>query len=121
MARILFVDDDPDTLATLTKAVQIFGHQAILAGSGQDALTLAAEQAPDLIFLDMSLPDMNGLTLISVLHEQESTSQIPVLMLSAGPEADTAEQAQVAGAKAYLSKPIRLQALLDAIQEYTAK
>ncbi|HEX9028347.1 MAG TPA: response regulator [Anaerolineales bacterium] len=121
MARILFVDDDPYTLETLTKAVQIFGHQALLAGNGQDALVLAAEQSPDLIFLDMSLPDMDGIDLTGLLIAQESTAHIPVLILSAGPEADAGEQAKAAGARAYLSKPIRLQTLLDAIQEYAAQ
>ncbi len=120
MARILFVDDDPLTLETLTHAVQLFGHQAILAGTAQEALTKAAEHCPDLIFIDMMLPDMDGLELVSSLRAQPATTDIPMLMLSAGPEIGAQERAIQAGAKDYVCKPIRLQALLDVIQRYTS-
>ena len=119
MARILFVDDDPYTLETLTKAVEVLGHQALLAASGSEGLRVAAEQAPDMIFTDMHLTDMDGLTLVGKLRDQESTAKIPVVVLSASPYADAVEQAQEAGAKAYYNKPIRLQTLLEVIQEFT--
>jgi CheY-like chemotaxis protein len=119
MARILFVDDDPDTLETLTAAVKVLGHQAILAKNGQEGLCAAIEQSPDLIFIDMSLTDMNGLELVKSLKQQDATRHIPTLMLSANPEAAVSEHALAAGAKAYLSKPVRLQSLMEAIQKYT--
>lgn len=118
MARILFVDDDPFTLETLTKAVSLFGHQAILAGDGREALAAASEQLPEIIFVDMSLPDMDGLELVGLLHNQAGTKDIPIFMLSAGPELESSERALAAGARAYLSKPIRLQTLLDVIQKH---
>jgi CheY-like chemotaxis protein len=118
MARILFVDDDPDTLETFSAAVKVLGHQAILAKNGQEGFYVAVEQSPDLIFIDMSLTDMNGLELIKDLGEQDITRHIPTLMLSATPEADVSENAIAAGAKAYLSKPVRLQSLLEIIQKY---
>ena len=120
MARILFVDDDPYTLETLTKAVQIFGHQALLAGNGEQALALALQELPDLIMTDMRLPDMDGLSLVKRIKEETLLAQIPVVMLSASPEIDIAEVAQLAGAKAFVNKPIRLQALLDVIARYTS-
>ena len=64
MARVLFVDDDPMTLETLGKAMDVFGHQSIWATNGQEALQIAGEQIPDIIFLDMNLPDIGGLALI---------------------------------------------------------
>jgi CheY-like chemotaxis protein len=121
MAQILFVDDDPLTLEMLTRAVQLFGHEAVLAASAQEALILTGQRTPDLIFVDGSLPDMDGLSLLRCLRDQPATAHVPVLMLSAGPELDAAGLAKAAGAQAYLSKPIRLQTLLDVIQEYTAK
>lgn len=119
MARILFVDDDPFTLETLTKAVEVFGHQALSAHNGEDGLEMAATLSPDLIFTDLRLPDMDGLTLVSKLHEHTDTAHIPVLVLSASPVLDAVERAKAAGAREYLNKPIRLQALLDIIQHYT--
>ena len=91
MARVLFVDDDPYTLETLNKSVEILGHQAILASSGKEALTLAAEQIPDLIITDMMLPDMDGLVLLNLLSQDITTAPIPVVMLSASPEIDIAD------------------------------
>lgn len=119
MARILFIDDDPFTLDTLTRAVRIFGHEALTAATGQDALSVLAEQTPDLIFVDSRLPDMDGLSLIKLFMARADTCDIPILMLSAGPEIDGAEAAKAAGARAYISKPIRLQALVDLIRVYT--
>jgi|YelNatPaOPRAMG01_1025707.scaffolds.fasta_scaffold02140_3 CheY-like chemotaxis protein len=120
MARILFVDDDPFTLETLTKAVEVFGHQALLADNGTTGFELAVGQAPDLIFTDMRLPDMDGLAFVQKLQTHPQTKIIPVLVLSASPVLDAIEMAKAAGAKDYINKPIRLQALLDIIQKYTA-
>lgn len=120
MARILFVDDDPYTLETLTKSVQMFGHHALLANSGTEALEQAATQSPDLIMTDMMLPDMDGLELLNFLNNNAVTAKIPVVMLSASPEIDLAEICQAAGAETFLNKPVRLQTLIDVIQQYTS-
>jgi len=121
MARILFIDDDPLTLETLTKAVEVFGHQALLATTGKEGLAIAAEQSPDLIFTDMSLHDINVLKLIKKLKAKPATAHIPVLILTASPELGAVEVTKAAGAEAFLSKPIRLQDLLDIINNHTAK
>lgn len=120
MARILFVDDDPNTLETLTKSVQLFGHQAVVAKTGQEALEQAAAQSPDLIMTDMMLPDMDGLQLLRHLQKDAASAHIPVVMLSASPEIDVAEISQAAGAETFLTKPVRLQTLIDVIQRYTS-
>jgi CheY-like chemotaxis protein len=118
MARILFIDDDPLTLETLSKAVEVFGHQALHAHTAKEGLTLARQQSPDLIFTDLRLPDMEGLVLVERLHSDPLTAAIPVLVLSASPELDQVERAQAVGAQGYISKPIRLQTLLDMIQKH---
>jgi CheY-like chemotaxis protein len=119
MARILFIDDDPLTLQTLKKSVELFGHQAILANSGSEALALAAEQSPDLIMTDMSLPDMDGLALIKLFQQEPILKDIPMVMLSASPELDASHLALAAGAREFLAKPVRLQTLQQVIQRYT--
>lgn len=120
MARILFIDDDPYTLETLGKAVEVFGHQPLWATNGQEAMQAASQQDPDIIFLDMSLPDIGGIELIGKLRGVASLTDTPILVLSASPELDAAELAIKAGAQAYLNKPIRLQTLLDTIQQHTS-
>ena len=119
MRRILFVDDDPLTLALLAKAAEILGHQAILAHTGEEALRAAAEQAPDLIFVDHLLEDVDGLVVIRSLRAAPQTTSIPVVMLSAGQELDGKEAALAAGAAAFVQKPILLQALQEIICQFT--
>jgi len=118
MATILFIDDDPFTLETLMKAVGVFGHQALLAATGNEGLTTAVTQKPDLIFTDMRLPDMDGLELIAGLKQNPETTGIPVMILSASPVLDAVEKAKAAGAQMYIEKPLRLQTLHEIIHQY---
>ncbi len=121
MARILFIDDDPFTLETLMKAVGVFGHQALLAATGNEGLQTAMTQTPDIIFTDMRLPDMDGLELITMLKQQPITAGIPVMILSASPVLDAVDKAKAAGAQMYLEKPLRLQTLEEIIQQYASE
>ena len=118
MALILFVDDDPYTLLTLTKAVEVLGHNAITASTIAEALTLASEKSPDLIFTDMRLSDKVGTSLINQLKTQKSTANIPTFVLSASPDVGDVDEVKDAGAIAYLDKPIRLDTLLNIIEQY---
>jgi CheY-like chemotaxis protein len=120
MARILFVDDDPMTLETLRRSVELFGHQAIQATSGAQALKIASEQTPDLVLTDLRLPDMDGLNLVSAMKRGPATEAIPVVVLSASVEADMADVCRAAGAAEFVQKPIRLAALQELIARYTS-
>ncbi len=119
MARILFVDDDPLTLETLKRSVELFGHEAILASSGEQAQRLIGEQPPDLILTDMRLPDMDGLSLVKIIKHDPNISGVPVIMLSASPEIDARQVSLEAGAEEFLAKPVRLQTLQNVIERFT--
>lgn len=121
MARILFVDDDPLTLETLKRSVELFGHEAILATSGKQAETIIADHRPDLILTDMRLPDMDGLSLVKTIKETPSVADIPIVVLSASPEVDVGEISLAAGAEEFLTKPVRLETLQDVIRRYAGK
>jgi two-component system sensor histidine kinase RpfC len=120
MARILFIDDDPITLEILGKAAQILGHAPTLANQARPAIQTAADQQPDLIMMDMMMPDMDGLDVLACLRAQPSTSQIPVVILSAGATPDDAQLVMQAGAQEYLTKPVSLAVLVETIKKYTA-
>lgn len=121
MAKILFVDDDSVTLELMGQAAKLLGHEAILAQSGDQALMQAKEIRPDLIFLDMMMPNKDGLQVLTELKGQEETTNIPIIILSAGTSRDDAVVAELAGASGYLPKPIPLQTLMDTITRYTAR
>ena len=119
MASILFVDDDLMTLETLKRSVEIFGHQALQASSGEMAKVVARDQIPDLILTDLRLPDTDGLSLVRAIKGDPATVQIPIIVLSASVEVDIADACREAGAEEFIPKPVRLQVLQDLIARYT--
>lgn len=121
MASILFIDDDPMTLETLSRSIEIFGHQALIASSGEQAQELVAGESPDLIMTDMNLPDIDGISLVKHLKADPRTSSIPIVVLSASPEVDAGEIALAAGAEEFLEKPLRLDKLQSVIDQYTSR
>jgi CheY-like chemotaxis protein len=119
MAHILFVDDDHITLEILGKAAELLGHKPILLDIGKSAVSTAEEEQPDLIMMDMMMPDTDGLTVLSELRSRPNTANIPVVILSAGSSWDDSDRVKAAGAQAYLNKPVSLTMLMDTIQKYT--
>lgn len=121
MASILFVDDEPLTRKLLTQAATIMGHAAITASNEEEALQLANDSQPDLIVTDVNLNGKRSLQMIQQLHNAPGTRAIPIVTLSAMNLSEIEAEAQASGAVASLEKPIRLQALLEVISEYTPK
>jgi CheY-like chemotaxis protein len=120
MACILFVDDDYFTLETYEKIFSLFGHQILLAESGEEALEVVKEHALDLIVLDMRLPEMDGFELLKQLKSDPATKEIPAVMVSANPDL-YARQAIAAGAQHYISKPVYPEKLLEIIEQKDGK
>lgn len=120
MARILFVDDDPLTLETYSTIIGYFGHDVLLAGNGEQAMQVATQEIPDMLVLDMNMPDMHGFDLLRKLRKNPKTSHLPAVMVSASPDA-FAESAIAAGAQEFRSKPVRPDDLLALIDQYTAQ
>ena len=87
MARILFVDDDPLTLETYSTIISYFGHDVLLASNGAQALQVAVQDLPDLLVLDMNMPDMHGFDLLRKLRKNPVTANLPAIMVSASPDA----------------------------------
>ncbi len=111
MTRILFVDDDILTLNLMGKVAELLGHQALLSSTGCSGLEMAVSERPDLILVDLRLPDQNGIEVIHALRSLPATAETPVFLLSAGISSKTAEAARVAGAEGCLEKPIDLEQL----------
>jgi CheY-like chemotaxis protein len=121
MARVLVVDDDPDLLTLVEMQLRHQGHRVLTAGSGPDALALVADEgAPDIAVLDVAMPGMNGLALLSELRARKGLEHLPAIFLSArvGPE-DIKAGTQLGAV--YLTKPYVMSALLDAIDNVLAE
>jgi PAS domain S-box-containing protein len=104
--RVLMVDDDPDIRDVAIVALELVGgYSVVLAGSGEEGLQVAREQAPDVILLDVMMPGMDGPSTLVRLREDPATSAIPVVFLTA--KAQAAERERLAGmhVAGILSKP----------------
>lgn len=104
--RILLIEDDPD----IQKMVQLSlkfqgGHQVSVAFNGREGLVKAAAELPDLILLDVMMPEMDGYEACRLLKSQTSTSHIPVVFLSARAQQSEIQRGRDLGAIGYLVKP----------------
>jgi DNA-binding NtrC family response regulator len=120
MATILVVDDELGIRALLSEILTDEGHSVELAENAVEARACRERQRPDLVLLDIWMPDVDGITL---LKEWGTTAQLtmPVIMMSGHGTIDTAVEAMKFGAMAFLEKPITLQKLLRAVEQGLAK
>jgi CheY-like chemotaxis protein len=114
--RILVVDDDADQLEALLYRLQKLGYEAASADSGQQAIEAATSVVPDLVLLDLCLPDANGFEVCEQLGDSAATCGIPVIILSGMETDDIVRRARNAGCAYYLRKPYDPNVLLTLIQ-----
>jgi CheY-like chemotaxis protein len=112
--KILVVEDDHDLALLLRRQLESEGYHVLLAGSGEDALWLAREEQPQLITLDLMLPDMDGFAVLERLKEHPETAPIPVVIVSIMGEPDKGFSL---GAVDYVSKPFDEEKLLQSIRQ----
>ncbi len=114
--KILVVDDEDDILNFLELVLSEKGYEVVTASGGQEALTRAQLERPDLVLLDIMMPQMDGWEVLKLLRVDEETAEIPVAMLSARTEARDRVQGLQEGAIDYICKPFSLSELLGKIE-----
>jgi two-component system phosphate regulon response regulator PhoB len=105
MERVLIVDDDPDIQKLVSYNLTQAGYQVVTAASGLEALNAVQDQTPDLIVLDIMLPDLDGLEVCRRLRRQEKTRRIPIIMLTARTQEVDRVVGFELGADDYVMKP----------------
>jgi CheY-like chemotaxis protein len=104
--KILIVDDDPATLLVSSMALQYTGgFEVLLASSGTDALECARENRPDAILMDIVMHDLDGLSVLNKLRNQEETGNIPVIFHTARTNPTDLKKLLSSGAKGVIGKP----------------
>ena len=116
MARILLVEDNEMNRDMLSRRLERRGYEVTLAVDGNEGLEKARSEQPDLILMDMSLPGLDGWEATRQLKEDEATSGIPVIALTAHAMAGDREKALAAGCDDYDTKPVDFKRLLGKIQ-----
>ncbi len=113
--KLVIVDDEADIrrlIAFLLRSYDLYEAQ-----NGRRALELIRETLPDLVLLDVMMPEMTGLEVLDAMHENPLTASIPVVLLSAKGQADEIERGMRSGAARYLVKPFESQALRACVEE----
>jgi signal transduction histidine kinase/DNA-binding response OmpR family regulator len=114
---ILIVDDEEDTLQLLRDRLSEEGFQTMEASNGKDAITKATENCPDLILLDIMMPEVNGWDVMEELQRKETTASIPVVVLSAATTEADLQRGYRMGIKNYLTKPFEIKELIFEIKK----
>lgn len=121
MARVLLVEDFADSREYFAQILQVNGHSVIEAESGHEAVYLAAQEAPDLILMDLSLPELDGWQATCQLKSQPATSTIPVIAITANALSGDEQRARDAGCDDYMAKPVLPRELLDRVAHYSGR
>ena len=118
MARILIVDDSPSQLYNLQKIVEKLGHDTITAEDGAEGVELARSEQPDLILMDVVMPNLNGFQATRTISRDDSTSHIPIILVTTKDQETDRVWGMRQGAKGYVTKPISEKALISVIREH---
>jgi len=114
-ARILYVEDNPQNMRLVRKFLSMAGYEMLEAADGLTALDMAGSQCPDLILLDINLPDIDGVEVTARLKATPELSHIPVVALTANAMHGDRERFLAAGCEGYIPKPITKNELLNTI------
>jgi twitching motility two-component system response regulator PilH len=117
MAKVLIVDDSEAHLYSLAKIVEGQGHEAITAGGGEEGVKAAIDHHPDLILMDVVMPDLNGFQATRKISKTESTSDIPVIFVTTKNLETDRIWGMRQGAAAYLTKPVDKGELVSAMNK----
>jgi two-component system cell cycle response regulator DivK len=115
MARILVIEDNAANMTLAKFLLESVGHSVLSATDAEAGLTLAREEQPNLILMDIQLPGMDGLEATMRLKRDRATSAIPVIALTSLAMKGDEERIRAAGCDAYIAKPMRYQEFLAAV------
>jgi CheY-like chemotaxis protein len=121
MPKILMIEDNEQNRDALSRRLQRHGYDVITAIDGRQGITMAQSELPDLILMDLNLPDVDGWEATRLLKEAPETRAIPIMAMTAHAIAGDQERALQAGCDDYHAKPVEFQRLLTQIEALIKK
>lgn len=115
MRKILIMDDESDTLTMLGMTLKLAGYQVASADTGQKALAIVPEFQPDLLILDVMMPDISGIDVLNAVKQQYAAAPA-VIFLSASVRNEDVDAGMAAGAYTYLFKPVLRDKLIETVK-----
>ena len=116
--QILVVEDNEKNMKLFRDVLQATGHRTLEAATGGQAVELATAHSPDLVLMDIQLPDIGGVEALGRLRADERTASVPVVALTAQAMEGDRERFLAAGFDGYLSKPVNVAELMDTVKRY---
>ncbi|GAB4524666.1 MAG: response regulator [Anaerolineae bacterium] len=113
--KVLYVEDNPQNMRLVRKMLRVGGHEMLEASTGRAGLEIAAQEVPDLILMDINLPDIDGMEATMRLKADPRLKHIPVVALTANAMFGDRERFLEAGCDGYLAKPISRNELLNTL------
>jgi twitching motility two-component system response regulator PilH len=120
MARILIVDDSPSQLMGMKRIVEKLGHEALTAEDGAAGVEAAKAQKPDLILMDVVMPNLNGFQATRAISKEATTAHIPIVLVTTKDQETDKVWGMRQGAKAYITKPFNENQLIEVINSLLA-
>jgi signal transduction histidine kinase len=117
---ILYIEDDPGSQILVQRTLAFAGYRVVVASCGIEGIDTAAREMPDMILMDINLPDLSGREVTTKLRGDERFRGVPIVALTALSQAGEREKAIAAGASGYLTKPIDVDRLPDQVAHYMA-
>jgi two-component system cell cycle response regulator DivK len=118
--KILYVEDNSDNVTPVKRALEARGFEFLWAQNGVSGVSMAIEQQPDIILLDINLPDIDGYEVARRLRSSDKSSlvYVPIIAVTANPLRGDAEKALAAGCDVYMSKPINIRELWARVEGF---
>ncbi len=117
MKKILIVDDEPNIVMSLEYTFRKSGYEVFIARDGKEAIDILEVQTPDMIILDVMMPNVDGYATIEYVKKQPQLKHCRVIFLSAKNKESDIEKGLQLGADAYMTKPFSIKKLIEQVQE----
>jgi two-component system, cell cycle response regulator DivK len=121
MSVILIVEDNEKNMKLVRDVLQFKGYETIEAVNGTDGVRLAKERKPDLVLMDIQLPDIDGITALGQIRADPVTQKIPVVAVSASVMPDDQQRIVASGFDAYVTKPINVKSFVETVERFVGK
>jgi two-component system, cell cycle response regulator DivK len=121
MSKILIVEDNEKNMKLVRDILRHQGHQTLEAVTGEEGIRLAREHRPDLVLMDIQLPDIDGITALRRMRENTALDAMPVLAVSASVMPEEQHKIVASGFDAYITKPIVLRSFVETVQRFLAQ
>jgi two-component system cell cycle response regulator DivK len=121
MSVILIIEDNENNMMLVRDLLEFKGYDILEATTGAEGVRLAVEHKPDLVLMDIQLPDIDGISALAQIRADPASREIPVLALSASVMPDDQQRIAASGFNAFITKPINVKSFVQTVERFAGK